>query len=220
MPFTLSQRSLDNLKGVHPDLVKVVKRAIQITEVDFVVIEGLRTVQRQRELVAKGASTTMNSRHLDGHAFDAVPFVNGAISWDWPLYFKLAKAFKQAAKELGVSIEWGGDWKKFKDGPHWQLPFNKYPKGSYAPSFVNLPPEVENDKPYTLETEQQAATKAVASTAGGVAVSSSFALDPVMRAVDSLTQQQSELTSGDVVKIGVAAVIIILTVWYSWKKIR
>lgn len=127
MAFVLGQRSLDRLKGVHPDLVKVVKRAIEITPIDFTVLEGLRTVERQKKLVAQGASKTMKSRHITGHAVDIAPFVNGEIRWDWPLYHKLAPAMKQAAKELNVPIIWGGSWRTFKDGPHWELDRKKYP---------------------------------------------------------------------------------------------
>ncbi|MGA0889297.1 MAG: M15 family metallopeptidase [bacterium] len=124
--FTLSQRSRDRMKGVHPDLTKVVELAITKSEVDFVVTEGLRSVERQRQLVAAGASKTMNSRHLTGHAVDLAALVGGSVRWDWPLYSKIAAAMKAAAAELNVPIEWGGDWKSFKDGPHFQLPFNKY----------------------------------------------------------------------------------------------
>lgn len=123
MAYTLSQKSLKNLEGVHPNLQKVVKRAIEITEIDFTVLEGLRSKDRQRKLVAEGKSKTMNSYHLTGHAVDLAPVVDGKVSWDWKYYHPLAKTVKQAAKELGVTIEWGGDW-KFKDGPHWQIPRN------------------------------------------------------------------------------------------------
>lgn len=128
MSFVLGQRSLERLKGVHPDLQRVVRRAIQITEVDFTVLEGLRSIERQRELVRKGASKTMNSRHLTGHAVDLAPWVDGKVSWDWDWYYPLADAMKAAAREIKVPIEWGGDWKTFKDGPHWQLPWNEYPR--------------------------------------------------------------------------------------------
>lgn len=121
--YVLSQRSKNNLQGVHPDLVSVVKRAIQITEQDFTVIEGMRTIERQEELVAKGASQTMNSRHLTGHAVDLAPY---PLAWDWPLFYPIADAMKQAAKELGVDLEWGGDWSSFKDGPHFQLSWDSY----------------------------------------------------------------------------------------------
>lgn len=131
--FVLGPRSLRMLEGVHPDLVAVVKRAIEIAPVDFMVLEGLRTAERQQQLVRSGASTTMNSRHLTGHAVDIAPFLdtdgNGTkeASWHWPHYHQLAPAIKQAAAELGIPIEWGGDWKRFPDGPHWQLPRGRYP---------------------------------------------------------------------------------------------
>jgi peptidoglycan L-alanyl-D-glutamate endopeptidase CwlK len=127
MTYVLGRGSLSKLTGVHPDLVRVIKRAIEITPVDCTVLEGVRTIAQQRANVAKGASTTMRSRHLTGHAVDIAPLANGKVSWDWALYHKLAPAVKQAAKELNVPIEWGGDWKTFKDGPHWQLPWAKYP---------------------------------------------------------------------------------------------
>lgn len=127
MGFKLSARSLGRLAGVHEDLVSVVERAIQITEVDFTVLEGVRTKSRQAELVASGASQTMNSRHLTGHAVDLGAWVTGSVRWDWPLYHKIADAMKQAATELDVPLEWGGDWRTLKDGPHYQLPWKEYP---------------------------------------------------------------------------------------------
>ncbi len=125
--FVLSKKSLDRLSGVHPDLVRVVKRAIEITTVDFAVLEGVRSKSRQEQLVKAGASQTMNSRHLTGHAVDLGAYVSGSVRWDWPLYHKIAAAMKQAASELGVPLEWGGDWRTFKDGPHFQLPHKEYP---------------------------------------------------------------------------------------------
>ncbi|CAB4157077.1 D-alanyl-D-alanine carboxypeptidase [uncultured Caudovirales phage] len=127
MTFALSTRSRQRLAGVHPDLVKVVERAIQLTTIDFAVTEGLRTPARQKELVAAGASKTLNSRHLTGHAVDVAALVNGSIRWDWPLYAKIADAMKSAAKELSVPIVWGGDWRTFKDGPHFELDRKRYP---------------------------------------------------------------------------------------------
>lgn len=124
--FKLSKKSLDRLSGVHPDLVAVVKRAIEITEVDFAVLEGVRSKARQEQLLKAGASQTMRSRHLTGHAVDLGAYVGGSVRWDWPLYDKIALAMKAAALELQVAIEWGGDW-KMKDGPHWQLPWKDYP---------------------------------------------------------------------------------------------
>lgn len=127
MPFVLGAASIARLKGVHPDLVRVVKRAITVTDADFTVLEGLRTAARQKQLVSAGASKTMKSRHLTGHAVDLGAIVAGKVRWDWPLYHKIAAAMKEAAKLERVSIEWGGDWKSFKDGPHFQLPWSKYP---------------------------------------------------------------------------------------------
>lgn len=120
-------RSISRMAGLHPDLKKVMNQAILATDLDFTVLEGLRTLERQKQMVETGASTTLNSRHLDGHAVDIAPFIGGEVRWDWPLYYRLAVIVKAAAKEVGVPIEWGGDWKTFKDGPHWQLPWAKYP---------------------------------------------------------------------------------------------
>ena len=125
--MTLTERDRVRLLGVHPDLVKVVERAAQLTTVDFIITEGKRTLQRQRELVKAGASQTLQSRHLTGHAVDVAARVAGQIRWDWPLYYKIAEAFKKAATELSVAVEWGGDWKSFKDGPHFQLSKTRYP---------------------------------------------------------------------------------------------
>lgn len=127
MPFKFSQRSLNNLSGVHPDLVKVVRLALEISDIDFTVIEGLRSKERQAELVKAGASQTMNSRHITGHAVDLAAVVGGTIRWDWPLYERIAKAVKTAAAQLKVSVIWGGDWKTFKDGPHFELDRKVYP---------------------------------------------------------------------------------------------
>ncbi len=128
--FKLGKRSTSRLVGVHPDLVFVVVRAIQLTTVDFTVLEGLRPYDRQQELVRTGASKTLNSRHLTGHAVDIAPWIDNRVSWDWPPYYELEKAMKQAANELSRPLEWGGDWKSFKDGPHYQLPWGTYPKSS------------------------------------------------------------------------------------------
>ena len=128
MGYKLGKKSLSNLKGVHPDLVKVVKRAIELTECDFTITEGLRTKERQAQLLKEKKTTTSNSRHLTGHAVDLAAWVDGTVSWNWDHYYKIAEAVKQAAKELNISIEWGGEWKSFPDAPHWQLPWSKYPK--------------------------------------------------------------------------------------------
>lgn len=121
--WVLSQRSLDRLKGVHPDLVKVVKRAIEISEYDFMVVEGLRTKETQAEYVKKGVSQTMNSRHIVGQAVDLAPLENGVIDWNNKKgqFDAVAKAMLQAAKELNVKITWGGNWKSLVDKPHFQI---------------------------------------------------------------------------------------------------
>lgn len=151
--FSFSKKSINNLIGVHPDLVKVVERAIQISDCDFSVFEGMRSTARQRELVASGASTTMNSRHLTGHAVDLVGYVGGSIRWETSLSYKIATAMQKASKELGVKIVWGGVWDKlltdytspsgasadyvarrrkakkrvFVDAPHFELSWSAYP---------------------------------------------------------------------------------------------
>lgn len=119
--FSLGSKSRKALEGVHPDLVRVVERAIQITEVDFRVLEGLRTKERQYKLVRSGASRTMESRHLVGpdgfgHAVDLVPVIDFDgdgdldLRWDWPLSYKVAEAMRQACLELKVPVRWGGVW--------------------------------------------------------------------------------------------------------------
>ena len=147
--YILSENSLQKLKGVHPDLVKVVKRAIQITKMDFAVNEGLRSVERQRQLVKSGASQIMKSNHITGRAVDIVPTPDGGpMNWnDWTNYYVMAEGMQKAAEELGVMVRWGGCWevingktgnpkswvdaygarkraegkKVFTDGPHFEL---------------------------------------------------------------------------------------------------
>ena len=121
------------LAGLHPDLVRVVERAR--LAVPFIVLEGLRTRKRQERLVAIGASRTLNSRHLTGHAVDLAYWLDdgdgapeaGEIRWDWPLYRQLATAMKAAAADESVALVWGGDWKSFPDGPHFELNRRVYP---------------------------------------------------------------------------------------------
>lgn len=123
----LDERSEKNLAGVHGDLVTVVRRAAELSETPFIVTEGLRTMKRQRELVAAGASKTLRSRHLTGHAIDFAPLVGGEVTWKWPPFAIVAAAFKRAAAELDISIGWGGDWRTFRDGPHIELDAKRYP---------------------------------------------------------------------------------------------
>ena len=131
--MSLNERSLANLQGVHTDLVRVVARAAQIIEelepsAGFIVTEGLRSLLRQEQLVKAGASRTMRSRHLTGHAVDlAVEDGKGGVRWDRPAYEALAAEILAAAKAENVPVEWGGHWRGFFDGPHFQLPWRNYP---------------------------------------------------------------------------------------------
>jgi peptidoglycan L-alanyl-D-glutamate endopeptidase CwlK len=130
----LSDRSTRNLNGVHLDLVKIIQRAAQDTDLDFIVTEGVRTVARQAELFKEHATRTMKSRHIPdsnvchvGCAVDLAVMIGGEVRWDWPLYDRLAPIIKKAAADVNVPIEWGGDWSTLKDGPHYQLPWGAYP---------------------------------------------------------------------------------------------
>ncbi len=156
--FKFGAKSEQNLLGVHPHLVNVVRKALSICEVDFGVTDGVRTPEEQRKLVDGGFSQTLKSRHLRGedgfgHAVDLVPAINGQYRWDWPPIYKIARAMKLSALELGVELEWGAVWdrrmsqlsldledeqhdyvtrrraagkKAFLDGPHYQLPVSLY----------------------------------------------------------------------------------------------
>ena len=131
----INTASTARLRGVHPDLVRVVQRCAadwKDPETGFIVTCGTRTLEEQKVLKAKGASTTLRSRHIPAkngysHAVDLAATVQGKVRWDWPLYDKIAKAMKAAAKAEKVPLEWGGDWVSFKDGPHFQLPWSSYP---------------------------------------------------------------------------------------------
>lgn len=143
MSIVLGQRSLSRLEGVHPDLVRVVKKAAAMSSLDFTVLEGLRTAARQKQLYDQGATKTMNSRHLTGHAVDLAPMIGGTVRWDWGLYLKLAEFVRSASIHENVPIRWGGAWKlltdikgpitakvlsrSFPDGPHFELPRANYP---------------------------------------------------------------------------------------------
>lgn len=129
----LSAADEKKLAKAHPDLVKVIRRCAATTTVPFTITETARSVEQQKKNVAKGVSWTMRSRHIvssDGlcRAADVVPVdAKGKPIWAWPIYYKLAPQMKKAASEVKVPVEWGGDWKKNKDGPHWQLPWKQYP---------------------------------------------------------------------------------------------
>lgn len=121
MSFVLGTKSKEKLQGVDIRLVRLVEQAIKETTVDFTVLEGLRTPERQQQLVNEGFSQTLKSKHLTGHAVDLVAIVNGKVSWDKEHYPEIARAMKKAALEQKVNIRWGGDFKSFFDGPHFEL---------------------------------------------------------------------------------------------------
>ncbi|MGE0667541.1 MAG: M15 family metallopeptidase [Sphingomonadales bacterium] len=152
--FKLGRKSLAEMDGVHPDLVAVVKRAIELSVQDFSVHDGIRTIEEQKRLVQTGASQTLDSRHITGHAVDLVPYVNGKLRWEWEPIYRIADAVRLAARELGIPLRWGGAWdidftasqdspedivtdyaarrraagkKAFLDGPHYELPKAHYP---------------------------------------------------------------------------------------------
>lgn len=210
MSFELSKTDLARLQGVHPDLVRVVHRAAAMSPIPFRVLEGLRSVERQKELVAKGASKTMNSRHLTGHAVDIAPLIDGRISWDWPLYHKLAPIVKAAARAESVPLEWGGDWKSFKDGPHWQLPFRQYPKDRAFGLMIDTAAE------YTNESETSARMKDAGAIGAGGLVGAGASIGDV---ADTLVYQQGELTSGDLIRVAVAGAIVMLTLFAIWRRL-
>lgn len=125
--FRFSQRSKDRLVGVHPDLVKVATRALELTPVDFGITEGVRSLETQKKYVAEGKSQTMKSRHLHGFAVDVVAYPKDNDTWNMKYYRMIADAFKQAGRELGVPVICGVDWVTFKDGPHMELDKKVYP---------------------------------------------------------------------------------------------
>lgn len=119
MSFKLSERSLAKLEGVDERLVAVVKYAIAVTKIDFGVICGLRTIEEQRELVAKGASQTMNSKHIGGNAVDLMAYIGPRASWELSLYDDIADAMKQGAQQVGVDVRWGAAW-QIDSIAHWK----------------------------------------------------------------------------------------------------
>lgn len=126
----MDDRSERNLMGVHADLVKVVRKTYddwRSTGGDLIVTEGVRSQARQAELMKAGASMTMNSRHLTGHAVDLAIKIAGRVDWSWPPFHRLGMLMKSNARELGIPIVWGGDWKTFRDGPHYELDRAYYP---------------------------------------------------------------------------------------------
>jgi len=207
----LTSRDRTRLKGVHPDLVRVLEKYLEIGTVPIFVIEGLRTLATQKKYLARGATTTLKSRHLTGHAIDIGP--RDTPLSHWPPYYKIAEDMKKAAKLAGVSIEWGGDWKRFKDGPHWQLPWKTYP--------AKMPAEAMKFAATPQDTEGASAVrKASMFGVGGISGSGVAIGDTLITLSDAISGQQYELTSGDIVRIVIAGVIIVTTLaglWMTYK---
>lgn len=195
-----SARSLKNLSGIHPDLRRVIDRALQDSPLDFVVIEGLRTKERQKQLVASGASKTLNSRHITGHAVDLVPIgPNGKAAFDWPLYDRLGPAVKAAAQAEGVEIVWGGDWTSFKDGPHFELDRKVYPEGDWA---SKAKPPVERTAPSQSTTVRASAVQIASGAGAGVAA---------VGALDGTAQ---------IVALAFAGVVVLAALWIMRERIK
>lgn len=223
MSFEIDKASMAKLKGVHPDLVRVLIRASAMSDIPFRVTEGMRTLDRQKQLVAKGMSKTLNSRHLTGHAVDLVPLIdlndNGKFEtnelYAWPSYYKLAPIIKAAAKAERVPLEWGGDWSSFKDGPHWQLPFKAYPKSSKTKTVADLAP------PMTIKTDQREAVEQASMTGAVGLTGAASSIGPALPdMVEAVSSQQGELSSGDWTRIVIAGVVLALTVYLIWRKVR
>jgi peptidoglycan L-alanyl-D-glutamate endopeptidase CwlK len=119
--YKFGTRSYSRLQGVHPELVRVLEKAITSSPHDFSITEGVRSPERQRQLVADGASRTLMSRHLTGHAVDIAVIKEGKAVWDFPLYQEVATHIKKVAEEEGVQLIWGGDWRGLRDGVHYEL---------------------------------------------------------------------------------------------------
>lgn len=195
-----SKRSLRNLQGIHPDLRRVIDRALRDSPLDFIVIEGLRTKERQAEMVRTGASRTMNSRHITGHAVDLVPIgADGKAAFAWPLYDRLAPAVKAAAQTEGVAIVWGGDWKSFKDGPHFELDRDVYPAEKWTTGAEPPPERTNAAQSKTVQASAVQLASGVGTAAGAVAM------------LDGTAQ---------VVALGLAAVVILAAAWVMRERIR
>jgi len=126
--WKLSQKSLNRMEGVHSDLRRLMEEAIKHSPHDFGITEGLRSVSRQQKLVMEGKSKTMNSRHLTGHAVDIVVYVDGKVTWDFKYYEQVAGHILGLAAKMDIPIVWGGSWKTFKDGVHFELSKGFYKK--------------------------------------------------------------------------------------------
>lgn len=194
-----SARSLKSLNGIHPDLRRVVDRALQDSPVDFIAIEGVRSEARQRELVASGASKTMNSRHLTGHAVDLLPIGPNGPEFAWPLYNKLGPAVEAAAAAEGVAITWGGRWSKFRDGPHFELKRDVYPESEWT---TGQPAPAPRTNPTQSKTVQASAVQVVSGVGAGVSA---------VAALDGTAQ---------LIAIGFAGLIVLAALWIMRERLK
>jgi peptidoglycan L-alanyl-D-glutamate endopeptidase CwlK len=208
MGFDLSETDRERLRGVHPDLVRVVERAAAMAppELRFRVVEGLRSIAQQRINVARGASKTMNSRHIRapngfGHAVDLVVFDGHAVDWSWPVTRRLAAVVKAAAKAERVPLEWGGDWREFTDGPHWQLPWKQYPGA--AAEVADAPPMTDGRR--TALFGSRVVQGSAAGVGGGVA-----------QLVATGQDAQDHFSTGTVLGYVLGAVIIAGALYAAW----
>ena len=196
-----SQRSLNSLHGIHPALRRVIDRALQESPLDFAVIEGLRTKERQEQLVASGASQTMNSRHLTGHAVDLLPIdpATGRGDFSWPLYDLLGPAVKKAAAREGVPIIWGGDWRSFKDGPHFELDRRVYDEAEWK---TDEEPPQRRTRPAQSRTVQASVVQGASAVGGAVAA---------LQALDGTAQ---------IIVLGGAVLIAALSIFILKERLR
>ena len=207
--MALNERSRARLDGVHPDLVRVVERAAEIAPDGFIVTEGLRSLARQKELVAKGASRTLKSRHLDGHAVDLADLKADYKMADMR---KIGATMKLAAADLGIALEWGGDWKSFVDTPHFQLPWKEYPSTGTVP--------VKDRIAHAVKTVVSTRVAAGAAAGGGVVTLPSLPAPP------DLTQWTAWQATGETVSslatwasgrplltAGLVGWVVVMTFW-------
>jgi peptidoglycan L-alanyl-D-glutamate endopeptidase CwlK len=194
-----STRSLKSLEGIHPDLRRVIDRALQDSPVDFIVIEGVRSRARQSQLVVSGASQTMDSRHLTGHAVDLLPIGPNGPEFAWPLYNKLGPAVEAAAKAEGVEITWGGRWAKFRDGPHVELKRDVYPASEWT---TGQPPPKPRTSAAQSTTVQASAVQVASGVGAGVSA---------VAALDGTAQ---------LIAIGFAGVIVLAALWVMRERLK
>lgn len=217
----LSELSERRLKGVHPELQAVVRRAVEIADAEILVVEGLRTVTRQKALVAGGKSTTMNSRHITGHAVDLCAIVDGKLAWGKPHSQSVADAVKQAAVERQVDIDWGGDWRSFVDTPHFQLDWGAYPKQDESWRLAPAPaPKQEVAAAMAKSTKATVASRSKVSLLGAGGITAGWPLIKEQINVSSeilQTAQQVIATNG---LLFVSGACIILAIVFNWFQIK